>query len=566
MVHIRKIKIENFRGVQALEWMPSSGVNCLIGPGDSGKSTLLDAIDWCLGSKRSLPVTDADFYRLNVDSPICIDITIGDLNDSLKSLEVYASYLRGFNTDDGGIEDEPGDGLETVLTIRLSIADDLDPRWMLVSERAEAQGLSRNLAWSDRVQIAPTRIGSFAAHHLTWQKGSILTRLADERADTKAALAAAAREARASFGDSAGQTLEETLAIIQDTADRLGVSGGEITAMLDAHSVSFSGGAISLHDGQGVSLRKLGLGSSRLLVAGLQNKIASEASIVLVDEVEHGLEPHRIARLLIALGAKDNSRPLQVFMTTHSPVVLRELATTQLHVMRRSDEHEILAVQGTDAAQGSLRRSAEAYLGARVLVCEGATEVGLIRGIDLYRDDQGLPTFMAAGGVTVDAGGVNKVYRSAQAFLDLGYETATLRDDDKQPDEEEEGGFEDGGGAVFRWSDNHALEDEIFACIPERAAQELYRYAESIHGADLVRDHLRTACGSSIDPEKWLTNLDDDKPLMLADAAKKGGWFKRVSIMEDAARTIIGPALADSHPDLKNVIGAILVWAEVDGD
>lgn len=487
MVHIRKIEIENFRGIKALEWIPGSGVNCLIGPGDSGKSTLLDAIDWCLGSKRSLPVTDADFHRLDVDSPICIDITIGDLDDSLKRLDAYAAYLRGFNADSGDVEDEPGAGLETVLTIRFSIADDLDPRWMLVSDRAEAQGLSRNLAWSDRVRITPTRIGSFAAHHLTWQKGSILTRLSDERADAKAALAAAAREARASFGDSAGETLEETLAIIKDTADRLGVSGGgEITAMLDAHSVSFSGGAISLHDGHGVSLRKLGLGSSRLLVAGLQNKIAGEASIALVDEVEHGLEPHRIARLLVALGAKGKKGPLQVFMTTHSPVVLRELQSTQLHVMRRSEKHEILAVGETDAAQGSLRKSAEAYLGARILICEGATEVGLIRGIDLYRDDQGLPTFMAVGGVNVDAGGVDTIYRSAQAFLDLGYKTATLRDDDKQPDEEDETGFEDGGGTVFKWSENYALEDEVFACVPKETAQALYRYAESIHGAGLV--------------------------------------------------------------------------------
>lgn len=81
-----------------------------------------------------------------------------------------------------------------------------------------------------------------------------------------------------------------------------------------------------------------------------------------------------------------------------------------------------------------------------------------------------------------------------------------------------------------------------------------------------MQDHLRSACESSVDPEEWLSNLDDDKHFMLADAAKKGGWFKRVSIMEDAARTIIGPALADSHADLRNVIDAIFAWAEVDGE
>jgi predicted ATP-dependent endonuclease of OLD family len=50
MTVIRAIEIENFRGVKVLVWCPSEGINCLIGPGDSGKSTVLDAIDYCIGA------------------------------------------------------------------------------------------------------------------------------------------------------------------------------------------------------------------------------------------------------------------------------------------------------------------------------------------------------------------------------------------------------------------------------------------------------------------------------------------------------------------------------------
>ncbi|MBB3394208.1 MULTISPECIES: AAA family ATPase [unclassified Rhizobium] len=53
MATIRTIEIENFRGIKKLQWHPKPGVNCLIGPGDSGKSTILDAIDLCLGATRS---------------------------------------------------------------------------------------------------------------------------------------------------------------------------------------------------------------------------------------------------------------------------------------------------------------------------------------------------------------------------------------------------------------------------------------------------------------------------------------------------------------------------------
>jgi len=139
-----------------------------------------------------------------------------------------------------------------------------------------------------------------ADYHLGWRRGSVLNRVSEERADASAALAKAARDARAAFGDQAQGQLGETLGIVAATAKELGIAIGEhIKAMLDAHSVSFSGGTISLHDEDGVPLRGLGIGSTRLLIAGLQRRAAAQASIILIDELEHGLEPHRIIRLLV---------------------------------------------------------------------------------------------------------------------------------------------------------------------------------------------------------------------------------------------------------------------------
>lgn len=563
MARIRKLEIRNFRSISELDWLPQPGVNCLIGPGDSGKSTVLDAIDWCLGARRSVPVTDADFHQMNIEDEIVVEIAIGDLHDDLKSLDAYGPYLRGFN-EDGETEDEPGEGLETILSVRLTIGDDLEPQWTLVSDRAEAQGLSRNLSWPDRQKIAPSRIGAFANHHLSWQKGSILNLLTDEKADASAQLAQAAREARNSFGDSAGDQLEQTLWLVAEAAQALGVPvGDEVRAMLDAHSVSFSGGTISLHNSDGIPLRKLGLGSSRLLVAGLQNKAAEAASIALVDEVEIGLEPHRIAKFLNALGSKSPNQDFQVFMTTHSPIVLRELSSTQLHIIRGSDGHAITHAGDEDDVQGTLRSAPAAFLGNHVLICEGATEVGLIRGIDLYRDENGLPTFAAAGGVCVDAGGVTKIYRNANPFTRLGYHSAVLRDDDQKPDAADEGTFEDQGGAVFKWTDGWAFEDELFACVGDFAVQKLWDLAAEIHGQAKVEAHLTTACGEALDHDKWFEDIDQDKRALLAKAAKGGGWFKRIAYMERAAYEIVAPDLQDAHEDLRTVIDEIYEWAGV---
>jgi putative ATP-dependent endonuclease of OLD family len=308
MPRIRKIELTNFRGLKEFSWLPSPGINCLIGHGDSGKSSILDAIDLCLGARRTLQFTDADFHNLDVDTPVEISLTIGELDDALRSMEAYGMFLRGFRADTGEIEDEPERDLEAVLTLKLTVTSDLEPLWTLWSERAAAQNLVRNLNWVDRARIAPTRIGFGGDFNFAWRQGSVLNRLSEERADVSAALAKAARQARAAFGDGAAEQLGETLGIVAETARQLGVPVGEpVRALLDIHSVSFTGGTISLHDEIGVPLRGLGLGSARLLIAGLQRKASARATIILVDELEHGLEPHRIIRFLGLLGRRNVS-------------------------------------------------------------------------------------------------------------------------------------------------------------------------------------------------------------------------------------------------------------------
>ena len=113
MARIRKIEIQNFRGIKELVWLPSAGINCLIGPGDSGKSSILDAIDYCVGSRRNIQFTDADFHGLDVEQPIRILVTIGELDDALKNMDVYGLYVRGFDARSGEIEDEPEKEAET---------------------------------------------------------------------------------------------------------------------------------------------------------------------------------------------------------------------------------------------------------------------------------------------------------------------------------------------------------------------------------------------------------------------------------------------------------------------
>jgi putative ATP-dependent endonuclease of OLD family len=574
MARIRKIEIQNFRGIKELVWLPSAGINCLIGPGDSSKSSILDAIDYCVGARRNIQFTDADFHGLDVEQPIRISVTIGELDDALKNMDVYGLYVGGFDARSGEIEDEPEKEAETVLTVRLTVGGDLEPVWSLVSGRADAQGQVRTLNWGDRVRIAPTRIGVTADYHLSWGRGSVLNRISEERADASAALAKAARDARAAFGDEAQDQLGETLKIVAATAKELGIPvGRSIRAMLDAHAVSFTGGTISLHDEEGVPLRGLGVGSTRLLIAGLQRKAASESSILLIDETEHGLEPHRIIRLLGSLGAKESRPPLQVFMTTHSPVVLRELAGKQLFVVRRGDQsHEIIPV-GT-GVQSTIRLYPDAFLAPSVLVCEGASEVGLIRGLDRFRTSEGAESISACGVALVDCGGgdADRCFSRGAAFRALGYRTAILRDDDKEPTEAIEEAFVADGGTVIAWRDGRALEDELFLSLSDEAVGELIDRAIELQGEDLVNEHIKSVSRGTKDlaairAELKRNGISANSRAILGEASRtrRAGWFKSVSWMEGVARDIVGPDLDDADPDFVALIDELFEWASDGG-
>lgn len=569
MARIRQIEVKNFRGISSLVWHPRAGINCLVGPGDSGKSTILDAIDLCLGARRAAQFSDSDFYQLNVEEPISISVTVGELSDALKSMDAYGLYLRGYDATLGIIEEEPSATIETVLTINLTVGGDLEPVWSLVSARAAAQEQSRNLSWADRVRIAPTRLGAYADGNLSWRRGSVLNLLSDEKPDASAALVKAARDARAAFGEQAGQQLEAALTIVEDAATELRIPyGNELKAMLDAHSISFSGGTISLHDDAGVPLRGLGVGSSRLLIAGLQRRAAANSTVVLVDELEHGLEPHRIIRLLGSIGAKEEVPPLQAFVTTHSPAAIRELKVQQLHVVRKNGgSHSVRAIRDQDDIQGTIRLYPEALLAPKIVVCEGASEVGLLRGLDQHRWSKGQASLSALGVALIDGNGTDQVFKRGQVFRGLGYRTSVLRDDDVKPTPELEAAFKGNQGKVVCWRDGRTLEDELFLSLSDAAVLKMLAMAVDLHGEELIDAHIRTASNGAHTLASCQAEVTDKSCEVLGKASrtKKAGWFKSVTWMEAVARDIVGPDLDDCDPDFAASVRDLFEWLEDGG-
>lgn len=574
MPAIRKLDIENFRGIKRLSWTPSLGFNCLIGPGDSGKTSVLDAIDLCLGARRNVTFTDADFHNVDVSQPISITIVLGALEDALKGIDAYGDFLRGYDPTTKELEEEPGSDLETALCLRLTVAQDLEPVWALESARAAAKGLERNLKWADRERLSPLRLGAGGDSHLAWRRGSLLNKLSDEKPDTSGVLSAAARDARTTFGDKAKDQLKEALDIVNKTANALGISvGSTATAMLDIHSVAFGSGSISLHDDTGIPLRGMGTGSKRLLTAGLHKEASKSKSIALIDEIETGLEPHRIVRFLKSLGSKDAEPTMQVLATSHSPVALQELSYSQVFIVRQDKVGgRTLVLPAPPDAQGALRATSSSFLAKSILVCEGKTEIGFVRGIDLFRVEKNGKDSIEAAGVSLldcDGGSETRPFERAAIFQALGYRVGVFIDNDRPIPEAKAKTFTDNGGTLFHWAEGQSIEDAIICSATHATILDILKTAERVNPDDLelLNSKMKSASGNQLDFENAKSFADlgsllpEQKAWIAKAAGGKKGWFKDIGRMESLAREVIGPQFNGFDEPFKTVVKSIVTWA-----
>lgn len=564
MAAVRFVRIENFRGIASLAWAPHEGINAVIGPGDSGKSTVQEALDLVLGSRRS-GFTDADFHCSDTSKPIVIDVTVGDLPKELRDLEAYSRVIRGWLDASDDIADEPLDGYEPVLTLRLMVNADCEPTWCLYSERFAASDLVRDMKSGHRALISAQRLGASVAPHLAWGPRSVLSRLCDGNTGTAGVLARATRAAQGEFEAGGAAELKPAVDAARGVAREMAVARAlDAEAALDARAVNMASGAIALHAG-GVPLCALGTGSGRLMAAGLQAKAAQKVPVLLMDEAEHGLEPHRIVRLLHQLGSKASKPVQQVFLTTHSPVVLRELSARQLWIARlEKGEIELRDAARFGEAQGLLRGHPDAFLSPAVLVCEGLTEQGLVRGLDLSETEQGRPSLALMGIALVTGVGIPQAARVALGLARLGFRVALLRDSDKTSPEHETP-FLSAGGGVFCWKEGFATEDQLFASVPADALPALLRIADNHHTAERVASHLG-AHGLKREGVAAVRAEPEGHRRDLAKAARSGEWFKRIDFGEDVGRLVVGPELHRCAGELRSTIEALWRWFAANGD
>lgn len=553
---IRHLTIKRFRGIKSLDWAVDGRLVCLVGPGDSMKTTILDAIEMALSPRRSLTFDDHDFYNVDTSKPVEIIVTVGDLPDRLLADSKFGLALRGWNGTTGLHEEPNQEGDESVLSVKLTVDELLEPSWSVINDRLEE---GKPISARDRESLGVTRLGELSDRHLTWGRGSALSRLTQAADDISRFLTEATRKARTHFHP------DDSISEMTYTTDLL----EELCRPFDVYPTSaYEPGldfdrtaSFVLMDGA-IPVSRLGLGSKRLLILALHKYMLQQGAIVLVDEIETALEPHRLRRLIRLLRPSEDQAEGtgQTITTTHSSVAVEELKAEELRIVRVKDG--VVSIKKPHKElQGTLRACSEAFLGRQVIVCEGATEKGFCRALDQYWSlhDKTEP-FSCKGVVLADGEGDNAPSRAGH-FAELGYRTALLVDSDKDEVLPNICEAMKKGVQVFQWAGGVSIEERILLDIPWKdvlsCLDEVAEYEEGLIDQVKARYSLPDV---TLSPD--MRNWKDSKELRKAigKAAKEKHWFKRIDRGEILGFTVARCIEAIPESETGRIVEGLRSW------
>lgn len=543
MAKIVKLEIKNFRCIEnlTLDFKTDQNLICLIGRGDSGKTTILEAISAVLSSTWNLTFHDSDFYNGMHQTPIEIIAHLVDVPEKLLSEHKYGLYVRVFNNGTNEITDdvtllEAGANYQPLLTMKLLVDQYLEPKWQITNLREQDDKL---ITGAERSLFNCYMVSDHIDRHFSWNKGNPLYSLlkaseARETPDENNVILESLRAAKIKIDEHAFEELVAVTDLIKMQAAALGLNILNTSTTLDFKELSMKDGRISLHENS-IPFRLKGKGSKRLVSLAIQSALVKDGGVMLVDEIEQGLEPDRVKQLIRAL---NNVGKGQIFITTHSREVVTELGVRSLTLILKDKDNSKVEGRKLNHDQESLvkvvRACPEAFFAKKIIVCEGATEVGICRALDKFRKFNGKEQMSFKDCAYIDGSGGTNFIDRAGAMKDVNLNTVILCDSDVGAINGKKAAIRGRGIEIFDCQNLNCLEAQVFKDLPWLAVQELITYAVITHKKnDLTRLEASVKSkfpAGTVFRDNWLQN---DTPqlreaLSLASIQDDAEWFKRI--------------------------------------
>lgn len=456
---IVRLTIERYRGIEQLNWYPAAGVNVILGGGDVGKSSILDAIALLLSSTGGSVLSDADYWQRKPEAEFLIEAVVR-LPDgrgiNQQSKPIWPWNWDGKDPTVPEIIDGEAHADDPVYRLRVRGTPDFD----LVHEVVQPSGQFDHLSVGVRRTIGVVRLGGDDRNDrdLRMVQGSALDRLLYDKT-LRARLGHKVADT-----DVEGVLLDESkkkLTTLDEAFAKRALPSGLGLGLATNQTQSLNAliGLTATKDGVVLPLSSWGSGTRRLAALEVASANQDADPIVVVDEVERGLEPYRLRSLLKTL--QDGTS--QVFLTTHSATALRALSKANLWYMDSSSNVGALS----EAVVKHATREPEALLSRLTILCEGKTEVGFIRA--LLGRDLGMPA-MDHGIWLADIGGNEETLIVLEALSKSGLQFGAFADEEAGKSPERWARQKTAlGPLLFRWAKGcteanviqHVADDEL---------------------------------------------------------------------------------------------------------
>jgi putative ATP-dependent endonuclease of OLD family len=459
---IYRLAIERFRCIKTLSWQPAKGVNVILGGGDVGKTTILDAIGLLLSPTNPSTLADTDYHGRNIEAGFSIEAIVSLPSESGINQQTKPSWPWEWNGNDAVVPSIDGDDAikgESVYRLRVRGTEDLE----LAYEIVQPDGNADNLSVSLRRSIGLVRLSGDDRNDrdLRLVQGSALDRLLSDKAlrSRLASELAKSDVAEQLTGEkkNALKTLDQVFKTKNLPAELdLAITGGQglsVTALI---------GLTAKREGVQLPVASWGSGTRRFAALAIAEQNQGEAPITLVDEVERGLEPYRQRALMNSLLGGQS----QVFVTTHSPSSISAAAGASLWYIDHTVQIGQLA-----AAEITRHRESdpETFLARLAVVAEGVTEFGFAR---VFLEKAFGSSLQIYGVHLTDGGGHDSALGLLEALAGGGLRFGGFADEEGQHPTRWQNLAQKLGTLLFRWKSG-CVEQNVIGIVPDDKLETL---------------------------------------------------------------------------------------------
>lgn len=370
---IYHLAVDRFRSLRSFSWQPASGVNVILGGGDVGKTTILDAIGLLFSPSNPFTLSDTDYFERRTEDEFVIRAVVSLPSSVGMNHQVKPSWPWHWDGKQAVVPDLNTEGTpgEPVYCFRVRGTEDLELIHEIVQPNDEAEYFSPTL----RRAIGLVRLVGEDRNDrdLRLVQGSALDRLLSDKAlRSRLTVELAKSEVSTRLLDDARETLKALDAEfakrnLPSTLD-LAITGSHGQSVAALIGLTAKRGTVQL------PLASWGAGTRRFATLAIAEQNQGEAPFTLVDEAERGLEPYRQRLLMDNLETGSS----QAFLTTHSPSMISAASEATLWYV---DHVGTIGEIGAKETKQFRQSDPEMFLSRLSVVAEGSTEVGFVEAL-----------------------------------------------------------------------------------------------------------------------------------------------------------------------------------------